>query len=140
MLGVYLLSQPDVYLTRADAMQLLLCLDPPGSKHLAKLPPLPMPAVMRKGELPGTKVCFWTGKQLLSLVIPRSQTRETEHLVIRRGELLVGQLDKKVLGMARGSLLHHVLLDEPRGVGQAFIERLADMARVFLDLRGFTVG
>ena len=64
----------------------------------------------------------WTGKQLLSMAIPQELNLERGQVQIYNGELLRGTLDKKLLGVGSGSLVHLV------------VQQLgADRARDFLD-------
>lgn len=77
---------------------------------------LPLPAILLPEEL-------WTGKQLMSIIIPKNYT--TKHiknkseglsnlpdtnLYIKNGEILTGCLQKDMLGFGAGSLIHSIWL------------------------------
>jgi len=74
---------------------------------------LPSPAILKPRPL-------WTGKQMLSLVIPETinlekggdaMDRKDKAVVIQQGELLAGILNKGVVGSAAGGLIHTVWKD-----------------------------
>jgi DNA-directed RNA polymerase II subunit RPB1 len=67
---------------------------------------IPIPAILRPVEL-------WTGKQVFSLVLPKvdfttsfsghiEATQDDTNVLIHRGELLMGNLNKKILGPTAG--------------------------------------
>lgn len=65
ILGAFLLSQQDVFLTRKEFFNYLMCIEDWDGK-------IPKPAIMMIKKVDGKKEIYqrWTGKQLLSLVIP----------------------------------------------------------------------
>jgi DNA-directed RNA polymerase II subunit RPB1 len=59
LLGSYLMTSRDTFLTRSDFMNLIAKLN----EHELKIGTLPMPAILKPEPL-------WTGKQLVSLLLP----------------------------------------------------------------------
>lgn len=74
-----------------------------------------MPAIVRP-------VPMWTGKQVVSLLIPAQisitifkgkdgfKNKDDTSMVIRRGELISGALQKEVVGSGAGGLVHAIWL------------------------------
>ena len=60
LLGVYLLTMRDMFLTRKQIMNLLMWIDPMTKFEFGDLP---MPCIWKPQPL-------WTGKQLVSMIIP----------------------------------------------------------------------
>ena len=91
-----------------------------GRSHTEDLLPgeLPMPAILKPEPL-------WTGKQVMSLIIPdkisieisKSQDKaeglrniKDVTMIIKKGELLSGALQKEVIGSGAGGLVHSIWL------------------------------
>ena len=76
---------------------------------------LPIPAILKPEPL-------WTGKQIMSMNIPEKITieiwkskdglrnRDDSSMIIRKGELLSGALQKEVVGSGAGGLIHSIWL------------------------------
>ena len=112
---------------------------------------LPLPAILKPKPL-------WTGKQLLSLVLPKdlhinreeatSMVVEDTGIVVREGEILQGVLDLNTVGPARngvGSLMHTLLLCDSgtdQGTTQclAILETFQTLANYWLSHRSFSCG
>jgi len=138
VLGVALLAS-ETRLTRAQLSDLVEAMLPRGCTTLPRIPP---PAAMaRRG---GRWVGLWTGRQVLSLIVPASQTRRGDafenELVVDRGELIAGELGKSVFGTGRGCLLHTIMLDETPARARSVIDALGRVACAYLCIRGFTMG
>jgi len=123
LLGSRLFTRRDVFIERDLMMNLALWMTP-WNGHL------PLPAVMKpnKGR-PGKYTPLWTGKQVFSMFTPEvnfskaSQGGVKPHnklsdlwpddtqVLIERGQLLTGILDKASLGNKGGSLLHIIMND-----------------------------
>lgn len=107
LLGIYRLTKRDTFLDKAAVMNLLMWVDYDLERGL------PPPAILKPRPL-------WTGKQMLSLVIPETinlekggdaMDRKDKAVVIQQGELLAGILNKGVVGSAAGGLIHTVWKD-----------------------------
>ena len=77
---------------------------------------LPIPAILKPEPL-------WTGKQVMSLIIPKKITIEIKktdnpysnlhdtNMIIKKGELVSGALQKEVVGSGAGGLVHSIWLE-----------------------------
>jgi len=151
LLAAWLMSRRDQFFDRAEAMDLLLHATGAGTRGVPTAAAdmrLVQPAVLRPRQL-------WTGKQLLSAVLPDLLTLERgsdlvrdKAVIIRRGQLLVGRLSKSTVGASRGSLQHVLathagLAADPvtrnHTIGALF-DGLGFVCREFMMLRGFSIG
>ena len=114
LLGVYKFTRRDCFVTKDRLFNILMYVD---SWHGR----IPQPAILKPKPL-------WTGKQIISLLLPEINIRleangasddgETimspnDKLVyIRQGQLLCGNLDKRALGKAAGGLIHICWLEK----------------------------
>ena len=124
---------------------------------------LPMPAIVRPQPL-------WSGKQIYSLLLPddleyerrsRSHSEYKDRLadlskrdpigakycdptdtlvLVRRGVLLCGTIDKKSVGTSGGSFVHIVHNDHGGERCRDMIDGIARCMRLWLNERGFSVG
>ena len=144
LLALHLFTADDVFLSRDEACQILASMD--SKDVFLALPPPAIGAPLCPERQPdgrwrmaaGTK--RWTGKQLVSTLLPKTCTLEHKNVVIRGGALLQGQLGKPDLGSAPGGLFHFILLNEGAREGLLFFDRLNWMVTAFLNMRGFSVG
>ena len=83
---------------------------------------------------------LWTGKQLLSMAIPQELNLERGNVKIYSGELVEGTLDKKLLGVGSGSLVHLVVQQLGEDRARDFLDNLHDVCICWLKHRGFTFG
>ena len=77
---------------------------------------LPIPAILKP-------VPLWTGKQVMSLIIPKKITIEIRKgddplanvtdvsMLIKKGQLITGALQKEVVGSGAGGLVHSIWLE-----------------------------
>lgn len=83
---------------------------------------------------------LYTGKQLLSMTIPRELNLERGKVVIINGELLAGNLGKDLLGVGTGTLLHLVVQQLGEDRARDFLDNLHDVCITWLQHEGFTFG
>jgi DNA-directed RNA polymerase beta' subunit len=138
LVGGYRLTSRDTFLTR-DRFLCLLGLrkyDPRGPVYSdmttdEEAVSVPMPAILKS-----PKGAFYTGKQLVSALLPdisMTKTVRTEEdddiIVIRRGQLLSGQLCKATLGATNAGIVQAIV----RNYGNwAACKFLSDAQRVFV--------
>lgn len=134
IVGGYLMTQKDVFFTKGQVCQLLMCVKWP-TKGL-----LPTPAVLKPVQL-------WTGRQIFSMIIPdicvrkrESQDESGEGVLIRHGHLHQGTLCKRTLGTTSGGLIHVIYNDVGDEETVRFISDAQRLTTEFLLLRGFSVG
>jgi len=142
LLGSRGFTRRDTFIEKDMMMNLVLHLDTFTGT-------LPVPAILKPRPL-------WTGKQAQSLILPDfSMARfsnghpddETDELspgdtrvIIERGELLAGMLDKKALGTGAGGIIH-VIANEfgPQGV-RAFIGGHQRLVNYWILHRSYSIG
>jgi len=120
LLGIYLFTKRDTFLEMDTVMNLLMWIE-----YTGKLPP---PAIIKPRPL-------WTGKQIISLVIPKVNLERNpcmgdrdakcckdnpsnmrccpcdSNVLVKNGELIYGVLSKGVVGATGGGLVHIVWRD-----------------------------
>ncbi|KIP04024.1 hypothetical protein PHLGIDRAFT_76648 [Phlebiopsis gigantea 11061_1 CR5-6] len=106
---------------------------------------IPTPAIIKPKPL-------WTGKQILSLCIPRgiNITRGSDPksenpvfddgLNIENGELLFGIVDKKTVGAAQGGLVHVVFREKGPEMTRQLFTGLQTVVNYWLFHNGFSIG
>jgi DNA-directed RNA polymerase II subunit RPB1 len=152
LLGSRLITKRDVFIPRDVMMNAVLWMTPWDGK-------LPLPAVLKPvpGK-PGHQMPLWTGKQLFSMILPKvnyeknSQNApeaprpwtmlwpEDTRVIIQRGELLTGMLDKAALGNKGGSILHVIMNDISPEDCRDFINNTQRVVNYWLLHRGFSIG
>jgi DNA-directed RNA polymerase II subunit RPB1 len=146
LLGSFKLTHKTVFVTRSFLMQICMQIDDFNGI-------LPVPAIMKP-------VPLWTGKQVVSLIIPKTlymkkknntfnnkkeddpwQQIEKDTLVmIERGELVSGVMDKKTLGISSGSIIHIIYKDYGPEICRKFLNQIQFIANYWLLHFGFSVG
>ena len=130
LVGSWLLTNNDTFLTREEMMQLAMCVT-------NNSPLLPAPALLRPREL-------WTGKQAFQLCLP---TDLTVHLpvakdgaIIRNGNLLDGRLGKSSLGASSGGIVQTAckLVGNRRTLG--FMSDCQRLVGAWLETYGLSIG
>ncbi len=142
--GAYLLSSKATLLTKEQVSELLA-----GSGYEG---PIPEPVVLSPKVL-------WSGKQIISLILPpdfnfrgkanmsagplRCDDYECfwdSYVVVKRGKLLMGVLDKKTLGSQQPeSMLHWITKEYGNSFGRKFMDNAFKMFLRFVEMRGFTM-
>jgi DNA-directed RNA polymerase beta' subunit len=158
--AAYFITHMDTFFDRGEASELIMAprynrdasrdlpLGHPDS--LWTSPSLPPPAILKPQVL-------WTGKQLISCVLPRvnmvrklknrpKESEPDEHvhhdgvLMIQHGELLRGTLCKQSMGDAAGGIIHMACLYLGNNVAARFISDVQRLLNKFLISMGFSVG
>jgi len=139
----YLLTRKSTYLTKEEVCRLLMAAGYDG--------PFPEPEIKRPQPL-------WTGKQIFSLFIPKDLNYVLKattcrgcatclyedcpydaYVVIKGGVLKRGVIDRRSIGAEQSeSLLHRIIKDYGTHVGRQFLNRICQLLKLFMSLRGFT--
>jgi len=107
LLGIHRLTQRGTFVDKALFMNILMFVDYDLEKGL------PHPAILKPKAL-------WTGKQIMSLVIPKTINLEKgksysnpkdETVIIQQGEIITGIIAKGIVGASAGGLIHIVWKD-----------------------------
>lgn len=152
LLAARLFTQRNVFLNRAQLMQLLMW-TPLSRDRLAGR--LPQPCIVHPEPL-------WTGKQIVSLLLPKKlhvkpssnnfvpdEERDEKPALtasdcvvhIRHGTLLSGILDKKFVGTTHGSIVHVLNNDFGATIARVFMEEMQALLQCYVtEFRGMSVG
>ncbi|OMJ92206.1 hypothetical protein SteCoe_5081 [Stentor coeruleus] len=140
LLGVSLFTRRDMFLELHEVMNLLMWIDNFNGR-------LPVPCVLKPRPL-------WTGKQIFSLLLPEvnltryssthdgdkdSSSRDTE-VLIEKGELLTGIVDKRTVGSSSGSLIHVIWMEHGPMHTKDFLSRCQKVVNNWLLMHSFSVG
>ncbi|KAJ6573844.1 DNA-directed RNA polymerase II, subunit 1 [Mycena vulgaris] len=106
---------------------------------------VPIPAIVKPKPL-------WTGKQILSLVIPRginidrASDEKTSNpvfddgMLIENGEIIFGIVEKKTVGAAQGGLVHIVFREKGPEATRQLFTGLQMVVNFWLFHNGFSIG
>ncbi|MHA1216042.1 MAG: DNA-directed RNA polymerase subunit A', partial [Candidatus Thorarchaeota archaeon] len=141
--AAYLFTRRSNVLTKDEVCRLLVAAGYEGG--------LPEPAIKEPRPL-------WTGKQIFSLFLPKDmnyvlksticrncQTCLGEscphdaYVVVKDGVLKCGIIDRRSIGAEQSeSLLHRIIKDYGSEAGRQFLNRICQLLKVFITMRGFT--
>ena len=153
--GSYLLTHKDTFITKEQAMQLLMSINfKVKYKFINNDNQLPIPAILKPNQL-------WTGKQIFSHLIPvntyyehcvreltfnnNNDNSEQEimdlqerYIKIINGDLICGSLCKEVLGSSKYTLIQLLWKDFGHENALNFISDVFHLSYAYLEIRGFT--
>jgi DNA-directed RNA polymerase II subunit RPB1 len=136
--GVYKMCRRDVFLDKEAMMNVLLWV--PEWDGV-----IPQPAIIKPRPR-------WTGKQLISMVIPKTvnlhmpnDAREDSPLkddgmLVHGGELMFGLLTKKNVGATGGGIIHIVFNEQGPNAAMAFFNGCQRVVNYWLLHNGFSIG
>ena len=135
--GIYKMCRRDVFLSKEQVMNILLWV--PDWDGV-----IPQPAIVK----PKPK---WTGKQLLSLVIPHGlnllrpgdegfSPLNDDGLLISGGELMYGLLNKKSVGASGGGVIHIIFNEKGPEAATNFFNGVQTVVNYWLLHNGFSIG
>lgn len=140
LLGVSLFTRRDTFLEIHEVMNLLMWVDNFNGR-------LPVPCILKPRPL-------WSGKQIFSLILPEvnllrnssthdsdknASIRDTE-VLIEKGELLTGIVDKRTVGSSSGSLIHVIWMEHGPMHTKDFLSRCQKVVNNWLLIHSFSVG
>ena len=144
LLGAALMSSKSTFFTKGEVMQFCGLLKDWNGE-------MPDPTIL-KPQL------MWTGKQIFGLLISKTldyrkksninkdhpkmidNIMEDSMVIIVKGELMTGVLDKKSLGVSGGSLIHTIFNDYGPEKVTHFIDQIQWLCNHHLLHRGFSIG
>jgi DNA-directed RNA polymerase beta' subunit len=109
---------------------------------------IPTPAIIRNNK-DGTYTEYWTGKQLLSLIIPTNlhlnnlkdpMNPHDKGILIINGQILSGSVDKAIIGKSQGGLIHTLFNDYGPGTTKTFLNIIQKLSNYWIKQHGFTIG
>lgn len=135
--GIYKMSRRDVFLSKEQVMNILLWV--PDWDGV-----LPQPAILK----PRPK---WTGKQLISLVLPDGlnfsragsggfSPINDDGLLISGGEIMYGLPTKKLVGAAGGGVVHIIFNEKGPDAAMKFLNGAQTVVNYWLLHNGFSIG
>ena len=142
--GAYLLTLKTTLLTEEELMELLAVAKYEGE--------IPEPAILAPKK-------YWTGKQVLELFLPKDfnfvakgstcvkcdtcvyeECPYDAYLVIRKGKLLTGSLDKKAIGaQVPESMLHRLIKEYGEDYARKFLDNVFRVFLRHIEKHGFTM-
>ena len=135
LLGSHLMSKDNVFFDRIQACHLIA-----GLKYTEHK--LPIPCIVS----PEKK---WSGKQLLSLILPQNMSLGTlfesddicEHkkCFVRNGQILTGVLNKSMLGSSAGGFVDILFREFGSSVAIRWMSDIQRLVNAWLMIRGFSV-
>lgn len=136
LLGISQLTLRDTFIELDQMMNLMMWVNYDG-----KLPP---PAIIKPRPL-------WTGKQLISLVIPDINfvnkgdksgwcSYKDKNVMVKNGELVCGIMNKGVVGARGGGLVHLAWRDISPEACKIFLSDTQNIVNNWLVQYGFSVG
>ena len=135
--GIYKICRRDVFLTKEQVMNILLWV--PEWDGV-----IPQPAIIKPRPM-------WTGKQLMSLVIPSGlnllrasddgfSPKKDDGLLVHNGELMYGLLNKKSVGASSGGVIHIIYNEKGWEAAVAFFNGAQTVVNYWLLHNGFSIG
>lgn len=135
--GIYKICRRDVFLTKEQAMNILLWV--PDWDGV-----IPQPAILKPRPR-------WTGKQIISLVIPKGTNLlrmsdeglsplNDDGLFVHGGDLMYGQFTKKSVGVGKGGLIHVIFNEKGSQVALRFFNGAQTVVNYWLLHNGFSIG
>jgi len=135
--GIYKMCRRDVFLCRDQVMNLMMWVP----NWNGTMPP---PAILKPRPR-------WTGKQMISLVIPDGINKvalnsgdwsplNDEGLLVHGGELMFGLLNKKAVGQAQQSLIHIIYNEKGWRRCLEFFNGCQTVVNYWLLHNGFSIG
>lgn len=135
--GIYKMCRRDIFLTIQQVMNVLLWV--PDWDGV-----IPQPAIVKPKSM-------WTGKQMLSLVIPHGlnllrpsddgfSPLVDDGLLISSGELMYGLLNKKSVGASGGGVIHIIFNEKGPEAAVKFFNGAQTLVNYWLLHNGFSIG
>lgn len=135
LLGAYLMSRENIFLERYQVYDMIYRVFKGQFDGN-----IPTPTIIKPKPL-------WTGKQMLSMIIPDINMNaldfnrmDHDKVCIRRGELLVGYMNKSVLGKKERGLIHRIVLQEGENVAGDFVSKIGFLVTDFMTQHSFSTG
>lgn len=135
LLGAHLFSKDDVFLDKQMVCHLMA-----GLKYASMI--IPQPCIMAPNEL-------WTGKQLLSLIIPKTMSLGIQYedneltthskAFVRNGIIHTGILNKSHLGSSAGGFVDVLFREYGSSIVVRWMSEIQRLVNAWLMLRGFSV-
>lgn len=154
LVGAYLFTRYDNYLTRNECLDILV--DTPSFTGKLPEPEIPANATNLPDDFPYWKypdrtIPLWTGRQIFSMIIPPVNLKKKnssssfddskQNLVnIEQGIVRSGVFDKSILGQSEQSLIHIIFNEFGQQRTQQFLDDIQNIVTNWVIKSGFSVG
>jgi DNA-directed RNA polymerase II subunit RPB1 len=134
------MSRRNAFVTKPHLLNILTIIDWDGN--------IPTPAII-KYDMKGVCTELWTGKQIISLIVPKTMNMNTlkdqmnindKGILIRNGNILSGSVDKSVIGKSNGGLIHILFNDYGPVTTKIFLNKIQKLSNYWIKHIGFTIG
>ncbi len=134
------MSRRSIMITKDHVMNILSIINWEGN--------FPKPAIIKYFS-DGTCEELWTGKQLISLIVPTNLYLNTtkdpmnphdKGILIVAGNILSGSVDKSVIGKSQGGLIHILFNDYGSSITKIFLNMIQKLSNYWIEHFGFTIG
>nr|UXY87064.1 DNA-directed RNA polymerase II largest chain [Cryptomonas sp.] len=142
LIGGLLLTRKDTFLNRSELLAILMQINDWNGKPI-------IPAIIKPKLL-------WTGKQVISMIIPKINLIRNcighpdneksnispgdTRVLILKGQLIMGMIDKRIVGSSGGSLIHICWKEYGPEITTKFISQFQLVVNYWLSTHGFSVG
>lgn len=133
--GAYKLCRRDVYVTKEQVMNIMLWVEDWDGV-------IPIPSILKP-------VPLWTGKQLISMIIPREVSLQQGSsdfplddggIRIHNGDLVYGLLTKKIVGASAGGIIHITYNELGPQAAMGFLNACQRLVGYWLLHNGHSIG
>jgi hypothetical protein len=156
LVGAYLFTRYDNYLTRNECLDILV--DTPSFTGKLPEPEIPanatqLPENFPHWKYPDRNIPLWSGRQIFSMIIPPVNLKKKnssasfddkdniENLVnIEQGIVRSGVFDKSILGQSEQSLIHIIFNEFGQQRTQQFLDDIQNIVTNWVIKSGFSVG
>jgi hypothetical protein len=156
LVGAYLFTRYDNYLTRNECLDILT--DTPSFTGILPPPEIPantpvsaLPVNFPSWKYPDRTVDLWSGRQMFSMIIPpvnlkkknesASYDDSEQNIVnIEQGIVRSGVFDKTILGQSEQSLIHIIFNEFGPQRTQQFLDDIQNIVTNWVIKSGFSVG
>ncbi len=134
------MSRRNIFITKPCLMNIMTILNWEHS--------IPVPAMIKRDQN-GECVEYWSGKQIISLIIPKTLNLNTvkdlsnphdKGILILAGLVLSGSVNSSVIGKSQGGLIHVLFNDYGPGTTKVFLNQIQKISNYWIKQHGFTIG
>ena len=138
LLGIFRITNDGVYFNEQQMMEMMMTIESFDGN-------LPEP------EISKGKYKRWTGRQLMSLILPPlnlnmengsydNDSSKLNYVKIKDGNIIQGRFDKAIISKGTRGLVHTIFNDFGEKACQRFLDNIQDVVTKYLLITGFSVG
>jgi DNA-directed RNA polymerase II subunit RPB1 len=134
LLGIYKMTRKDAFLTKDQYMQLMMYCDEEYPE--ISIPSIMVPNKKKLGEYTG----YWSGKQIVTQILPETFKYKCGDVLIQNGELLDGCLTKQHVGTSYHSIITYLTRYYSADRMIIFLNEIQKIITQYLHFVGFSIG